>query len=201
MRVLAVPRPGGDRCRDGRVTAGRRPAGHDLSRTARPDRQRRTAGRDLRRDDGTHRRCQPRQGRHHAHRQTRERRDAVDRDRGSRAAGGGRPGDVGQTQRTGPGHGGQLRRRRDQHRLVPRGGQYGCAVGSSDGLRVPEQSLRRDDAHQRHHEDRARRRPGGRLWHAGRAGRRQRPAGGESRFWTRRSCVRAAGAAPPSSSA
>ena len=41
---------------------------------------------------------------------------------------------------------GQLRRRCHEHRLVPRGGQHGRAVGPAAGLRVPEQSLRRDDA-------------------------------------------------------
>ena len=34
---------------------------------------------------------------------------------------------------------GQLRRRRDEHRIVPRGGEHGRAVGSADGLRLPEQ--------------------------------------------------------------
>ena len=77
-----------------------------------------------------------------------------------------------------PRHSGQLRRRRDQHRVVPRGGQHGRAVGSADGLRLPEQPVRGDDAHRRHDEARARRRPGRRLRHAGCPRRRQRPAGG-----------------------
>ena len=143
VRVLAVARPGGDRRGDGCHAARRRPAGDHLPRAARPDRQRRSAGRDLRRDDGPHRRRQPRQGRHHAHRQTREGRDAVDGDRRRRAAGRRRAGDGRQAQGARPRHGGQLRRRRDQHRLVPRGGEHGRAVGPADGLRLPEQPCTR----------------------------------------------------------
>ena len=177
MCVLAVSRSGGHRRRDGHLAARGRPAGDDLSWAARSDRQRRSAGRDLRRDDGPHRRRRPRQGRHHAHRQTRGGRHAVDGDRRSRAAGGSRVGDVGQAQGDRSRHGGQLRRRRHQHRVLPRGGEHGRAVGSAGRLRVPEQHVRRDDADDRHDEDRARRRPGRRLRHARRSRRRQRPAG------------------------
>ncbi len=48
---------------------------------------------------------------------------------GAGPAGGRRAGHGRQTQRPGPGHGGQLRRRRHQHRLVPRGRQHGRACG------------------------------------------------------------------------
>ena len=103
---------------------------------------------------------------------------------------------AGQAQGARPRHGGQLRRRRDQHRLVPRGGEHGRAVGSADGVRLPEQPVRRDDADHGHDEARARRRPGRRLRHAGCSRRRQRPAGGRRRRSTRR-CGRARGGDGP----
>ncbi len=149
VRVLAVARAGGHRRRDGRDAARRRPAGHHLPRTARPDRQRRSAGRDLRRDDGAHRRREPRQGRHHAHRQTRSGRDALDGNRRRGAARRRRAGDGRQAQGPRPRHGGELRRRRDEHRVVPRGGEHGRAVGPADGVRLPEQPVRGDDADRR----------------------------------------------------
>ena len=89
-----------------------------------------------------------------------------------------RAGDVRQAQGAGPRHGGQLRRRRDEHRVVPRSGEHGRAVGSADGLRLPEQPVRRDDADRRHDEDRTCRRPCGRLRNARCPRRRQRSACG-----------------------
>ena len=48
-----------------------------------------------------------------------------------------------QAQGARPRHGGQLRRRRDEHRVVPRGGEHGRAVGPAAGVRVPEQPCTR----------------------------------------------------------
>ena len=181
MCVLAVARSGGHRRCDGCLATTRRPAGDDLPRAARPDRQGGSARGDIRRDDGAYCRRQPRQGRDHAYRQTRQGRHAFDRDCRGRTAGGGGPGDGRKTQGPGPRHGGQLRRRRHQHRLLSRGGQYGRALGPATGLRLPEQPLRRNDADLRHHEARTCRRTGCRIRHAGCSGGRQRSAGGEIR--------------------
>ena len=70
----------------------------------------------------------------------------VDGHRRRRTAGGRRAGDGGQTQRPRPRHGRQLRRRCDEHRFVPRGGQHGGTVGPAAGVRLPEQHVRGDDA-------------------------------------------------------
>ena len=86
----------------------------------------------------------------------------------------------------GPGHGVLLRRRRDQHRRVPRGGQPGRGVAAAGRVRVREQLVHGV------HPDRggdpgraARRRPGRRLRagpdRGGRQRRRRRPAGGRRR--------------------
>ena len=100
------------------------------------------------------------------------------RDRRRAPADGGRRGVVGAAARHRPGRGRVLRRRRDEHRRVPRGAQPGRGVEAAGALRLREQPLHGVHADRRG--DRGAepgRRPGAGVRHPGRDHRRQRRAG------------------------
>ena len=144
--LLLAPWPGVHQRRLRRAPSPRRPRRGHLPRLARPPRQGcAAAGAVGRVPRSGHRHVQG-QGRADAHHPPGVGADGHHRHRRRRHPGRQRPRARGPARRHRPGDGRELRRRRQQHRRLPRGPEHGRGVEAARDLRLPEQPVRRAHA-------------------------------------------------------